>query len=358
MLYIIIFITAVLPSLYNLFLLFQKPLKGKKKIVVLILELICIAFGSCSTWFYCSFSDITVYDWSEQLYNSQKHTPILTEGLPTFLTIVSVALIGYILLRLIKVESMPPLCAVLCISAMYLGSIECILWCVQISKEPEVLFYVLPINLIIIFIRTIRDVVLQKLETEDSAAESKGSIARVLNNAKNWPWIALIFAAPLLGVIIMFLLLFGQKPDYIIRMWTETADWTMSEKIAPQNIFYDEHYLCTVAAGGHRNIVKPIRTGIRHGHRVVVNRQLMVANAFEQLLEERTPHFHKVVRTIYDNVGYPIAKHIKSPVAADIIYFIMKPLEWLFVTVLYLFDKKPENRIAVQYPHSKPPVVE
>ena len=27
----------------------------------------------------------------------------------------------------------------------------------------------------------------------------------------------------------------------------------------------------------------------------------------------------------------------------------MKPLEYFFVTVLYLFDTKPEDRIAVQY---------
>ena len=29
----------------------------------------------------------------------------------------------------------------------------------------------------------------------------------------------------------------------------------------------------------------------------------------------------------------------------------MKTAEWLFLTVLYLFDPLPENRIAVQYPH-------
>ena len=30
-------------------------------------------------------------------------------------------------------------------------------------------------------------------------------------------------------------------------------------------------------------------------------------------------------------------------------YIIMKPLEWIFLIVLYIFDKKPENRIATQY---------
>ena len=104
-------------------------------------------------------------------------------------------------------------------------------------------------------------------------------------------------------------------------------------------------------------MVKPLRTGKRHGHEVLVNRQLCIANAFEQLLEERTPRFHKAVRGLYDKTGYPIAKHIRSPYLADAIYFLMKPLEWLFLLVLYLFDPKPENHIAVQYPHKPLPKV-
>ncbi|MFX3822726.1 DUF6688 family protein [Streptococcus suis] len=35
---------------------------------------------------------------------------------------------------------------------------------------------------------------------------------------------------------------------------------------------------------GHRKVVKPIRMGERHGHRVLVNRQLQIENAFEQIL--------------------------------------------------------------------------
>ena len=114
-------------------------------------------------------------------------------------------------------------------------------------------------------------------------------------------------------------------------------------------IYQDEHYLCTVAAGGHRKVVKPIRMGLRHGHKVIVNRQLCIANAFEQILEEKTPRFHKLVRGFYDKYGFPIARFIKSRWIADFIYIIMKPLELIFLVVLYLVDVNPENRIAVQY---------
>ena len=31
------------------------------------------------------------------------------------------------------------------------------------------------------------------------------------------------------------------------------------------------------------------------------------------------------------------------------VYLLMKPLEWIFVFVLYLFDEKPEDRIGRQY---------
>ena len=46
---------------------------------------------------------------------------------------------------------------------------------------------------------------------------------------------------------------------------------------------------------------------------------------------------------------YPVAKHIRTPLAADITYLVMKPLEWIFLLVLYLTDRKPEDRIAKQY---------
>ena len=76
---------------------------------------------------------------------------------------------------------------------------------------------------------------------------------------------------------------------------------------------------------------------------------LCVANAFEDLIQERIPKFHHFVRYIYDKYGYPLSKHINTAFQADITYILMKPLEWIFLLVLYIFDEKPENRIATQY---------
>ncbi len=44
-----------------------------------------------------------------------------------------------------------------------------------------------------------------------------------------------------------------------------------------------------------------------------------------------------------------ISIQTNTAIQADITYIIMKPLEWLFLAILYLFDEKPENRIATQY---------
>lgn len=295
-------------------------------------------------------------DWTETLINSQRHTPVYTQDAPTVWVIALVGFVGYLLVSFLPLRKTPPLLLVLGMSAMYLGTAESVIWAWQVCQDPisGLLLMLLPLNCILITARTI----LHKIrEWERIPHESYKidrvpllrGLRRILEDARMWPFAAFLLVLPLLGILTAVLVLFGQAPDSVIRAWTETSDWNLSRRTAPQNVSVDEHYLCTVAAGGHRRIVKPLRLGIRHGHEVIVNRQLCVANAFEQVLEERTPRFHRIVRHFYDRYGYPVARHIRSPYTADIIYCLMKPLEWLFLAVLYLTDVHPEDRIAVQY---------
>lgn len=139
--------------------------------------------------------------------------------------------------------------------------------------------------------------------------------------------------------------------DWLIRgnIFTCSNRWLLSQQVSPPKLPYDGHYLCTVSVQGHRKVVKPFRWGVRGGIRIWVNRQLLVANAFEQILEKRMPRIHKVIRTIYDRYGYPIAKHITTPMSADIVYILMNPFEICFLMVIYLHDAYPENRIIRQY---------
>lgn len=319
-------------------------------------ELLGLALGIPYTAFALALSEVTFYDWDQVIYDIQTHTPVYTGALPTVAVIVLLSLAGYGYLRFVPFEKQPPLLRVLSMAALYLGGAECILWCVQTLGHMHWFICLLPANFVVIAVRTVRTAILAASAAEEEGEREKlRGFGRALNRAKNLPWLALLAAVPLLGLLVAVLTLFGQEPDSLIRAWTETADWTLSQKTPPPSLHYEGHYLCTVAAGGHRELVKPLREGKRHGERILVNRQLCIANAFEQLLAERTPGFHRAIRGFYDRTGYPIAKFIRTKAAADVVYILMKPLEWVFVFTLYLFDIKPENRIAVQYPHSAPP---
>jgi hypothetical protein len=81
-----------------------------------------------------------------------------------------------------------------------------------------------------------------------------------------------------------------------------------------------------------------------------VNRQLQLANAFEDLLHERWPRLGRVARTTYDRLGLPISRYIRGAYAADLVYLAMKPAEWLFYLCLLLLDRSPpEARIDRMY---------
>ncbi|MEK5067935.1 DUF6688 domain-containing protein [Sporosarcina sp. FSL K6-1508] len=165
------------------------------------------------------------------------------------------------------------------------------------------------------------------------------------------PVLGMLFLFPVIVLIQLFLVLLGQRPDSFIQVFLDTSSYNYSKMPAPppEIVRGDGHYLCTVSAAGHKRLVKPVRSGIRHGERIVVNRQLLIANAFENIIEQYTPNLHKRIRLFYDTYGYPISKHIQTKWSADIVYLLMKPLEWLFLVVLYTVDRHPENRIHVQY---------
>lgn len=362
----IIFLPPILTAV-NLWFLLIHTAEGIRRKAAAKIEIFTLVLGIPLTAFYFYTTsdgiDMTVIaaDWWEQLYAYQLHSPVELASIPTIVTLTLVGFGGYLILRLMPLEKQPPLLTALSIAAMYVGGAVAVVWILQIHEET---FYlpqtILPFNLILLYLRTLRLTVHDKAQLMRQA-EAAGELprlsmlARFLDNASTLPAAGLLAVLPLLGALIMILVLFGQQPDAAIRAWTETADWTFSQQIPPPNLPYDGHYLCTVAAGGHKRVVKPIRSGIRHGHTVIVNRQLCIANAFEQLLEERTPRFHRFVRKNYDRYGLPIAKLIRTKLAADVVYLLMKPAEWIFLAVLYLFDRNPENRIALQYPHKAIP---
>jgi len=197
------------------------------------------------------------------------------------------------------------------------------------------------------------------------AAYSLNFDLSTLNIVEKWAWkllnsklflkipLLLVLCLPILTLLSAFLLLFGQKPNSIIRAFTDTYKHGFSQlDYMCDNVQCGGHFLCSVAAKGHTNIVSPTRLGERGGHTIMCNRQLLIANAFEELVEEKLPQTNQFIRRNNNKVGNVIHRYygiFNLKLIADIVYVIMKPLEWIFLLVLYTFDRNPENRIAKQY---------
>jgi hypothetical protein len=183
-------------------------------------------------------------------------------------------------------------------------------------------------------------------------ADQKALEILFMDVAVKYP-ILLIICLPILVIISGFLMLFGQQPDAMIRAFTDTYKHGLSQlDHLCMNVHCGGHFLCSVAAKGSPALVKPQRLGLRRGNLIMCNRQLLVANAFEELIEQNYPRLHRLIRNNYNRVGNIVHRHysiFNMKWVANMVYILMKPLEWCFLFALYCFDRKPEDRIAQQY---------
>lgn len=344
----------------NIICLVRKDTPQKKKHKWTLITLIAGTLLSAAV-----LSAISSFRWDEPVvigeYFTELHEPFYEKNMLSLCLFALAAMVCLYLLDRGRV--MPPLAAVICVSGVYGGIILGLFYisqlAVNILNDLNLLVTVgylilFPVNFFIISARVIREtVLLYTVYFRENDIEPKnrldGFLRGSLEKAAGWVLFPLIGLIPFTGVLVCLCILCGQGPFGIIRAFTNTSDWTYSAMISPPPVEYEGHYLCTVAVNGHERVVKPLRLGVRHGVVIGVNRQLCAANAFEQLIEDKAPRLHRLVRHIYDKYGYPVSKHITTRLRADIVYILMKPLEWLFVAVLYLFDRDPESRIAVQY---------
>jgi hypothetical protein len=127
----------------------------------------------------------------------------------------------------------------------------------------------------------------------------------------------------------------------------DTCGWTWSTMQPPVG---DCHYLCTVAAQGSPWLVRPERIGRRRGRPILVNRQLAVANAFEDLLRERWPRVGRAARRVYDALARDLSAWLCYRPLADLMWLAMLPAQTAFELALLLFDPgDPEARIDSMY---------
>jgi hypothetical protein len=161
---------------------------------------------------------------------------------------------------------------------------------------------------------------------------------------------ALATAPAMLGAYAVVMAAVHHQRGAALAVFTETCGHALSAVPITHVAVHDCHYLCTVAARGTPSLVRPERLGRRHGHPIVVNRQLAVANAFEDLLHARWPRFGRLARATYDRVGLPVSRHITRTWMADAVFLAMKPFEWGFYATLLLLDRgDPEDRIDRMY---------
>lgn len=161
---------------------------------------------------------------------------------------------------------------------------------------------------------------------------------------------SLATAPALLGAYAVVMAAVHHRPTAALDVFTETCGHALSRLPIEHIVVHDCHYLCTVAARGTPSLVRPERMGERNGHPIVVNRQLAVANAFEDLLHARWPRFGRLARATYDRLGLPVSRYITRTWMADAVYLAMKPFEWAFYATLLLLDRDdPERRIDRMY---------
>lgn len=313
-----------------------------------------IVGGALYLALYCEGFD-TAGDWYEQIYEMQLHYSISSNfGWAAEVPAVF-GLLGLLALIFFEARKMTPLVSAFSIAGVVLLNVFQIALAIQLAKNISgwaLMLYVYHANVFILSVSAVKKQIKQQLEVfseRDPDDFEPNWLYRKITGISSYS--VLIFACLffVIAVLEIIFILTGQGADAPIKAFKDTADWTFSQQLPPPPKHYEGHYLCTVAAGGHKKVVKPLRYGTRHGATIIVNRQLCVANAFEDYIHEKLPKFHKLIRGAYDKYGYPLSKHITTPRRADVVYILMKPLEWLFLIFLYMFDTKPEQRISRQY---------
>jgi len=337
--------------------LFYKEIRRNAKPATVIGEFVFISLFMlatglfCLVWLFNSDDYYTAIDIVDGGY-----TPFASKHLPTLIVFFVLAVFGLIKLWY-KGKSLPPLLFSLFVVFVIIGIPISAAVIIQTSTNTEqsgetFLFALLPFFYIVISLIVLFKIV----SAEAMVANTKIYRNKYLNllnqklaKTENQSLWIIAMLIPVFAIVVAILMLFGQDANSITKVFTETTTWTFSQKTHPPFLGHEGHYLCTVAVCGTPSIVKPLRLGKRHGHEIVVNRQLLIANAFEELIQQNAPAFHKVIRSFYDKYGYPLSKKITTPKASNAVYILMKPLEYFFLIVLYLCSAKPEEKINKQY---------
>lgn len=294
------------------------------------------------------------------------YTPLSESHILTFLCFFLLGFLGqYKIFR--KGKQQPPLLFVFYLASMIIGIILNGLLILQLSSRSDNGHYVsssdgyLMMIAPLFYISLSFVLIFQFLKKESEQAQERAfknpflnKLNQQIQKTQALPIWILFFLFPIFIIVTVILLLFGQEYDSLAKVFTETTTWHFSKETHPPYLDHEGHYLCTVAACGSPKIVKPVRLGIRHGNEIIVNRQLLIANAFEDLITQKHPRLHRFIRKNYDRYGYPLSKDINTEFKSNMTFILMKPLEWFFLFYIYVNANKPEQLINEQYAYPSP----
>jgi hypothetical protein len=348
----LLIITLFIFVVYNFFYFLIKNKIKTRKILFRPIELWTVVIVPL---YFLSFSDFGVAN--DCCSDSALFSPGHRIGIYCLIIAYTVSYI----ISMFRKEVFPPIAEFFVNSFLILGVIINVILCIHINSEELGFVFWFFGNIPIVMLLLIRlaenhkllkqHILLNGLTSNSVAGKICASILQLQPIPKYS--ILILLLIPVIILLSLFLLIFGQKPDSIIKAFTDTYKHGFSQlDYMCDNVDCGGHYLCSVAANGHADIVRPQRRGIRNGNHIVCNRQLLISNAFEELLEEKIPFLHKHIRRQYNKVGNFIHRYYRvfnNKYVADFIYILMKPAEWFFLFILYTFDKKPENKIAKQY---------
>ncbi|UOE94812.1 DUF6688 family protein [Alkalihalobacillus sp. LMS39] len=164
-------------------------------------------------------------------------------------------------------------CSTLVITNIFLG-IMYLTHTVTVNNGLNLAVYLLQIgfgSLCFLYIARLKNSLDQFYEHEEMDIKYKNIFlqffANITNNYNRMSKVWIVSLFPIMVIIHLILILFGQRPDSFIRVFLDTSSFNYSNipPPDPEMISGDGHYLCTVSALGHPNIVKPVRAGIRRG---------------------------------------------------------------------------------------------
>lgn len=112
-----------------------------------------------------------------------------------FILFTIVCLLALYVLWLKPADQLPPLIPVLAVAILYIDCLYVVLWTIQIYEPSDVMDAYLLI-----------------------------------------PGAAFTVALPLLGLAYAALVLLGQGPHALIRAFSDTSDWTLSQQTSPPNV--------------------------------------------------------------------------------------------------------------------------